>query len=69
MNKVFNNYNDILIANTVTGDKKELNSTKKRCSMVFVVNVTQSSGKEYDMSYGKCFQPFPGKKKPVIIEL
>ena len=37
--------------------------------MVLVLNVTQSSEKAYDMSYGKCFQPKTGRNSslPVIV--
>ena len=31
--------------------------------MVFIVNVTSSEKKAYDMSYGKCIKPKPGKSK------
>ncbi|XP_028393702.1 uncharacterized protein LOC114518021 isoform X2 [Dendronephthya gigantea] len=47
----------VIFSNSDTGKQGDLSSTRKKCALVFIINVTSSSAEEYDMTYRKCLSP------------
>ncbi|XP_028393708.1 uncharacterized protein LOC114518023 isoform X2 [Dendronephthya gigantea] len=49
----------VIFSNSDSGDQGDLSNTRKKCALVFIINVTSSSGEKYDMTYRKCLSQEP----------